>query len=68
MNIPKNEELKIIIQVASINSFLVDQETFLSSTTTSKTNFFIFTNIFSKTGLVGFEPTTFGFGDRRSAS
>ena len=42
---PKIVELIITIQVESINSLLVDQDTFLSSTTTSVKNFRIFSII-----------------------
>ena len=70
MNIPKNAVLMMTIQVASISSLRVDQDTFLSSTVTSDMNLCIFPTIacLSLTGLVGFEPTTHGFGDRCSAS
>ena len=70
MNNPKKSELKMTIYTASVRSLRVDQDTFLSSTETSETNFPIFPNIVlvNLTGLVGFEPTTHGFGDRCSAS
>ena len=71
MNIPKQIELKRTIQVASISSWRVNHETFLSSTPTSDINFCIFPSIFvnrNHTGLVGLEPTTHGFGDRRSTN
>ena len=58
INNPKTAELTITTQVDSNNSFRVDQETFLSSTTTSAINFFIFVIISLKTtGLAGLEPT-----------
>jgi hypothetical protein len=70
MKTPKRTELRRTIQVASIKSLRVDQDTFLSSVATSETNFWTFPIIlfFDVTGLVGFEPTTHGFGDRCSAS
>jgi hypothetical protein len=56
-------------QVESMSSCRVDQETFFNSTTTSEKNLVSFAIIaINHTGLVGFEPTTHGFGDRCSAS
>ena len=76
MNRPKKAELIITIQVEFRTSCLFGQETFFSSTVTSVIKFVIFLIIavslrefgYQVTGLVGFEPTTYGFGDRRSAS
>ena len=68
IKIPRKAVLMMTIHVESISSLRVDQETFLSSTRTSVINFLIFPIISFSAGLVGFEPTTHGFGDRCSAS
>ena len=55
------------ILVESIKSLRVNQDTFLSSAITSVIKFRVLLNIsYILTGLVGLEPTTHGFGDRRS--
>src|SRR5690242_14893240 len=68
MSKPNAIELIKTIQVESINSFLVSQETFFNSTMTSMTKFRILLTILKSTGQEGVEPSAFGFGDRRSTN
>ena len=59
--------------VEPLSSSLVGQETFFNSTLTSFKKFtnlptIVDPSLRSMAGLAGFEPTTNGFGDRRSSN
>ena len=69
MKQPRQTALMITMNEELIRSFLDVQLTFFNSAITSSKNVLTFTIIlFATTGQAGFEPATYGFGDRRSTS